>query len=316
MTDFAGPQEHADIAIVIVTYRNADDIPGLIASLRADAGDLRLRVIVADNSPTDETRAAVEQHPDVICVATGGNVGYAAGINMAMAHAGAAESIVVLNPDLVVEPGCLAALRARQRQSGAGIVVPRILDDEGLTPSLRWEPSLLRMLGDALFGGHLRGRPQRLSEIVFSPDAYRTAHTADWATGAALLIDAETAAVVGAWDERFFLYSEETDFFRRVRANGGTVWFEPTATVHHRQGGSGSSIDLDRLQTVNRIRYARKHHPRMIATFYRGMVVLHELLRVASPRHRAILRTVLSEKSWARLPKAAWYPSAVSEEVA
>ncbi|UJP08879.1 glycosyltransferase family 2 protein [Microbacterium sp. KUDC0406] len=307
MTEFTGPDGPVDLAVVVVTYRSADDVLGLIASLRADAGDLRVRVVVADNSPTDETRRAVAQHPDVICVATGGNLGYAGGINAAMAHVGEADAIVVLNPDLVVEPGCLAALRARQLQSGAGIIVPRIMDDEGLTPSLRWEPSLLRMLGDALFGGRLRGRPQRLSEIVFSPAAYRTAHTADWATGAALLIDAETAAMAGPWDERFFLYSEETDFFRRVRENGGTVWFEPTATVHHRQGGSGSSIDLDRLLAVNRIRYARKHHPRGVAACYRGMVVLHELLRIASPRHRAILGTVLSERSWAGLPRAQRY---------
>lgn len=307
MSTFVGAEGHADIAVIVVTYRNADDVPALLGSLRADADDLRIRVVVADNSPTDETREAVQQHPDVLFFSTGGNLGYSGGINAAMAHVGDADAIAVLNPDLVVEPGCLRALRARQRRSDAAVVVPRIVEPEGLTPSLRWEPSLLRMLGDALFGGRFRSRPQRLSEIVFAPAAYRTAHTADWATGAALLIDARAAAAVGPWDERFFLYSEETDFFRRVRENGGTVWFEPTATVHHSQGGSGSSIDLDRLMAVNRIRYARKHHPRRIAACYRAVIVLHELLRVASPRHRAILRTVLSERSWARLPQASRY---------
>lgn len=307
MSTFIGAEEHADIAVIIVTYRNADDVSALLASLRADANELRIRVIVADNSPTDETRNVVQRHPDVLFFSTGGNLGYSGGINAAMTHVGDADAIAVLNPDLVVEPGCLRALRARQLQSDAAIVVPRIVEPDGLTPSLRWEPSLLRMLGDALFGGRFRSRPQRLSEIVFAPAAYRTAHTADWATGAALLIDAKTAAAVGPWDERFFLYSEETDFFRRARESGGKVWFEPTATVHHSQGGSGSSIDLDRLLAVNRIRYARKHHPLAVAAFYRAVVVSHELLRSASSRHRAILCTVVSERSWTRLPHASRY---------
>ena len=39
----------------------------------------------------------------------------------------------------------------------------------------------------------------------------------DWATGAALLVPAAVAREVGEWNEEFFLYSEETDYFRRIR---------------------------------------------------------------------------------------------------
>jgi GT2 family glycosyltransferase len=42
---------------------------------------------------------------------------------------------------------------------------------------------------------------------------------------------------VGQWDDQFFLYSEETYFFRRVRAAGFTVWLEPAAEVEHIAGG-------------------------------------------------------------------------------
>lgn len=302
---FTGADGYADVAVVVVTYNSALDLPTLIGSLRSEAASQRIRVIVADNGSTDGTVDVARAIDDVITIQTGGNLGYAGGINAALASAGATKTILVLNPDLVVSPGCISALRARMRSERAGIVVPAILDSgDAITPSLRFEPSTVRALGDAVFGGRMRGRPSALSETVFRPQEYRSAHRVEWATGAALLIDADAARTVGAWDERFFLYSEETDFFRRARDAGYSVWYEPDATVRHAQGGSGSSIDLDRLLAVNRIRYARKHHAARAAAWFRAVVVLHELARAVSPRHRAILRTVISERTWQDLPRA------------
>ncbi|QEO16222.1 glycosyltransferase family 2 protein [Agromyces intestinalis] len=302
---FAGPDEAVDVAIVVVTYQSADDLDRLIASLRHEAGHQRLRVIVADNASSDATLHVARGHSDLVVAETGGNLGYAGGINAAMASIGEADAILVLNPDLVVEPGAVAALRARLRESRAGIVVPKILDADGETyPSIRREPTLLRALGDAAFGSRFASRPGAFAEVVSDGGAYENAHPLDWATGAALLIDAGAARTIGPWDERFFLYSEETDFFRRARDLGYAVWFEPTAVVRHTQGGSGASVDLERLMAVNRIRYARKHHGRVAAAAYRGAVVLHELARAWMPAHRATLRTVASERTWADLPRA------------
>ncbi len=42
----------------------------------------------------------------------------------------------------------------------------------------------------------------------------------------------------GKWDERFFLYSEETDYCRRLREAGFSIWFEPTARIWHERGGA------------------------------------------------------------------------------
>jgi GT2 family glycosyltransferase len=302
---FLGPDGRADVAVVVVTYHNAADLDRLVASLRAEAMQTRLRVVVVDNASTDGSLAVARAHEDVVALDSGGNLGYAGGINAAMSAVGDADAVLVLNPDLVVEPGCIAAMRARLATSGAGVVVPMILDADGdLYRSLRREPSLLGALGDAAFGARLAARPGRLAEMIHDPAAYQRARTIDWATGAALLVDRDVAREVGPWDERFFLYSEETDFLRRVREAGHTVWFEPAAVVRHAQGGSGASLDLDRLLAVNRIRYFRKHHGPAAAALFRALVVLHELVRVPSAHHRAVLHTVVSPSSWSRLPHA------------
>src|SRR5689334_22943512 len=96
-TILVGPGEPADIAVVVVTYNSGDDVDGLIASVRAQAGGHRIRLIVADNSSSDDTCARVRAHHDVVLVDTGGNLGFAGGVNAAVRHAGDVEAVLLLN---------------------------------------------------------------------------------------------------------------------------------------------------------------------------------------------------------------------------
>ena len=268
----------------------------------------RIRVVVADNASTDGSVEIARAQGDVVVVETGGNLGYAGGLNAAMSHAGEAPAILVLNPDLVLEPGCIAALENRMRVSGAGIVVPRILDGVGtLSGSLRREPGVIRAFGDALLGSRWLSRPEWLSESVRSERAYVSPRRIDWATGAAMLIDRTAWDAVGQWDERFFLYSEETDFFHRARRQGFDVWFEPAATVRHREGGSGSSDELVALLRVNQVRYVEKHRPRR-AWLHRALLVAHEELRRDDPTHTFARRALRRRALWSDLPTARFDP--------
>lgn len=258
---FVGQHEHADVTAIIVTYQSAATIGPLLRSLRDQCSGVRMRVVVADNGSSDATARTVLGHPDVVLVRTGRNLGYAGGINAALRVAGETDSLLVLNPDIRLEPHAVERMRARLERESAGVVVPLILSAGGERyPSLRREPSLTRALGDALLGSHLPTRAGFLSEMVREPSAYGHAHPVDWATGAVMLIAEPTARAVGRWDERYFLYSEETDYLRRVRGARATVWFEPGARAVHLQGASGSSPALDALMSVNRIVYHRAHH--------------------------------------------------------
>ena len=301
---FAGLDVEPDLAVLIVSYQSASDLRDLFDSLRAEAVGRRIRVVVADNASTDGSVEIARAQGDVVVVETGGNLGYAGGLNAAMSHAGEAPAILVLNPDLVLEPGCIAALENRMRVSGAGIVVPRILDGVGtLSGSLRREPGVIRAFGDALLGSRWLSRPEWLSESVRSERAYVSPRRIDWATGAAMLIDRTAWDAVGQWDERFFLYSEETDFFHRARRQGFDVWFEPAATVRHREGGSGSSDELVALLRVNQVRYVEKHRPRR-AWLHRALLVAHEELRRNDPTHTFARRALRRRKLWSHLPTA------------
>jgi exopolysaccharide biosynthesis WecB/TagA/CpsF family protein len=300
---FTGPEGAADAVVVVVTYNSTQGIGSLLESLRAETADLTLRVVVADNASADGTLGLVRsQHPDVIAFATGGNLGYSGGINAALRKAGESATVVVLNPDLTVGRGSLTTMLHRLNASRAGAVVPRLLDDRGsLSPSLFREPSITNAVGDALFGRRAANRPGWLAGTDFNPESYAHAHTVQWATGAALMVRRDLADSL-AWDESYFLYWEETDYFRSLRMIGETVWYEPAAAMTHRGGGSGSSAQLNALLAVNRVRYIRKYHSAAYSAVFHGAVVLSEALRCWKAERRGVLRTVLNEGSWSALP--------------
>jgi N-acetylglucosaminyl-diphospho-decaprenol L-rhamnosyltransferase len=290
-----------DCAVLVVTYNSATHVVDLLDSLPAAAGGLSLRAVVVDNGSTDGTVAVLRDRPDVHCIEAGANLGYAGGINLARRHAGPCASVMVLNPDLVLEADAIAQLAATLRDPAVGVAVPMILNlTGGLELTLRREPSLGRAIGDALFGHRLPHRPGWLSETVRDERAYRNRHSVDWAGGAAAMVSAGCDAAVGPWDERFFLYSEEVDYAARVRAAGFRIEYVPTARIRHHEGGSGSSAALTALLAVNRIRYVAKHGRG--SRVFQAAVALHELLRAYDPAHRFALRTVLRPSRWSALP--------------
>lgn len=291
---------YVDCAIVIVTYNSARDIAGLLDSLPAASAGLTSRVIVVDNGSVDDTIERVRDYPDVVFIETGANLGYAGAINVARLNTGPFGALAVLNPDLVLEPGALREMLTVLDDPGVGVVVPMLLDFEGRRyPSLRREPTLVTAVGDALFGGRFGQRPAALSEIVHDEREYGYRHPVDWAVGAAMLISAACDRVVGPWDERFFLYSEEIDYAARVRSAGLRVEYEPQARARHRSAGSGVSHALIALKVINRVRYFEKYGKP--ASSMRALVILHQLLRVATPSHRAALMVVLRRSTWEQL---------------
>ena len=286
-----GRSDLVDCAVVVVTYNSARHLPTLLGSLPEAAGECSIRTIVVDNGSTDGTVELAEAAPGVTCVHPGANLGHAGGINAGRARAGDCRSVLVLNPDLRLEPGAIPRLMEALQGPGAGAAVARLVDDDGTTLwSQRRDPTLLRAVGDAVLGEQFRGRPPWSGETVDDPDAYRSIHAVDWATGATIMVSAECDRAVGDWDESFFMYSEEVDFALRVRRAGFRVLFVPDAVAAHAEGGSGRSPDLTALLAVNRVRLYRKYHGRVASAAYRIVVALHEASRFwSAPRRRSAL---------------------------
>jgi GT2 family glycosyltransferase len=326
------------VSAIVVTWNSAGVLGGLLSSLQSGFAGVDWRVTVVDNASEDDTVALAErwllEHEGEVAgrvVQTGRNGGYAAAINAALAredgfspeaagtaaghaagtaagHAagtGPAAATLILNPDIRLEPGCvrrmLDVLEA-DAQPRSGIVVPRIRDAHGrLYRSLRREPSLPRALGEALLGRHA-GRLGWLGETVSDDRAYQATTTADWATGAVMLISEACRAACGPWDESFFLYSEETEFALRARDRGFATRLAPAAEATHLGGESKTSGRLWALLTVNRVRLYRRRHAWPMTALFWSVVLLRELPRAALGRapSRSAVATLLRLRPVAR----------------
>ncbi len=272
----------SDLAVVIVTYNSAHVVGNLLDTIPAALAGLTADVVVVDNGSADGTADMVAGRGDCRLVRSE-NDGYSAGINRGAREAKDPPAILVLNPDVLLAPGCVPRMLAALRLPGTGLVAPQVRTPDGaLYRSLRREPTLARAMGLNFTGLPL------FSEYVSAPADYATPRVVDWALGAALLISRECFDAVGGWDETYFLYSEETDFSLAARDLGFATRYEPAAVLTHIGGASGQNEKTHAMQIVNRVRLYARRHSRPAAWLYYGLTVASELTWAVRAGRRSV----------------------------
>jgi N-acetylglucosaminyl-diphospho-decaprenol L-rhamnosyltransferase len=224
------------VGAVVVNHDAGDALHACIASLRSEGVE---EVVVVDNASTDgsaEGLAATD--PGVRLVRTGANLGYGSGVNRGLAE-GSRALVLVCNPDVVVHQGAIGALAEALLADGRTAVVgPCILETDGSRyPSARRFPSWLDAAGHALLGivrpdNPFTGRYRMTDLDTTAPS------TVDWVSGACFLARRSVLEEIGGFDERYFMYLEDTDLCWRVGRAGYRVRYVPTATVSHLRGHS------------------------------------------------------------------------------
>ncbi|MCW2759395.1 MAG: hypothetical protein JWO46_3141 [Nocardioidaceae bacterium] len=282
---------------MVVTYNSRRTVEGLLRSLPDALGSTPASVRIVDNGSTDATADLVDELDlplSDLAVVRSTNLGYSAGINRGVAASPPSRAVLILNPDVRLDPGCLAPMLAALARPGTGIVAPRLRDAAGTrSDSLRRKPSLGRATGLAFTG------LSALSEFVTDDAAYASSHRVDWATGAVLLVDRACHEALGGWDERYFLYSEETDFCLRAADLGWATTYEPSASAVHIGGESGRNDRTHTMQIVNRVRFYARRNGRARGWVYYALTLLSELSWVlrGHPQSRVAIRALLHPAS-------------------
>ena len=286
-----------DLAIVTVSYNTrellADCLTSVLAGLQRSG--LKGQVCVVDNASADGSAEMVRQRfATVRLLALRDNLGFAAGSNTALKEIEADHSlgprhILFLNPDTVILDDALGTL-VRQLDSlpDAGAAGARLLNrDGGFQHSAFAFPGLAQIFFDffpvhpRLLNSRLNGRyPRRLYE---QERAFPVGHP----LGASLMVSAEVLAQVGGFDEQFFMYCEEVDLCRRIKAAGWQILCVPQAEIVHwiaqstRQSRDRMFVALWRSRTL----MFQKHESRAFCWAARRLVRLG--LRAQARRDRA-----------------------------
>lgn len=221
------------LSIVIVNYRTGKFLQKCVQSIKKNTQGVDYEVIVIDNDKN--------------------NVGFARAANQGIRKA-KGKYILLLNPDTRVKNGAIKRLLefARKTQD-AGVVGARLLNPDGsVQPSVYHFPTLWRAIREYLLG-------QRGAYEKYAPDV-NSAEGVDAVAGAAFLITPQARKKVGLLDERYFMYFEDLDYCRRIKAVGLNVYYLPQAEVVHEHGASGRGLADEKNQWRRLIPSSKIYH--------------------------------------------------------
>ena len=269
-----------DIAVIVVSTNEAHWLRPCLRSVFASIGDVQADVVVVDNDSRDGTADLVEEEFPAARVVRSPNHGFSHANNRALMTCDA-RYVLFLNPDTEILQGSLGELvGAMDARPTVGLIGVRHINGDGrLDPTIRRFPNAIRALGDALAAERLPGRPPWFGERQLDPTLYDREVACDWTTGAFMLARREAIESAGFLDERFFMYSDETDFCRRIKTAGWEIRHLPLMTIVHHSGKAGVKPSIESLNAYTRIVYARKHFSPAHRALYSGAVLLRHLLR-------------------------------------
>jgi N-acetylglucosaminyl-diphospho-decaprenol L-rhamnosyltransferase len=270
-----------DLSVIVVTHNRLELALRTLACARAAGVGCATEWIVVDSGSDGDAVARLRAQCPYAQVLGERNIGFAAANNRALSIA-RGRYVLLLNPDAEVVSGTFAdlldALDAQPR-IGAASVLQRAPDGR-LLLSIRRFPSPLRAFGEAIAAA--RWTPLATwREEEPRACAYARQTSADWLVGAFLVVRAQALEQVGGLDERFFLYSEEADWCRRIARAGWDVAHIPRMTVvHHTE--TSTRPDLRAQLSWSKLQLARKHHGRVAAAGIRVALALRHALRAAA----------------------------------
>jgi len=255
-----------DLSIVIVSWNVRERLRENLAALFSSSREVSFEVFVVDNNSADGTVEMVRQEfADVRVIANQENLGFAKANNQALRLcSGRAEFILLLNPDMRVEPDTLQKMiewmRANPQASVAGC---HLLNEQGETiKHVRRFPTVWDQLAIVLKLPHLL--PSLLDKYIIADFDYEKAAKVDSIRGGFFMLRRETLENIGLLDERFFLWFEEVDYCKRVKAAGGEVWYTPDARCVDHVGQSFKQVRRGTAQSYFRdsmLKYFKKWHP-------------------------------------------------------
>lgn len=270
-----GVDETLSLTVIIVTWNVRDLALACLESVYADASrdGLDVTVWLVDNASDDDTLESVRaRFPQCQIIASEVNLGFAAANNAALRaigfpHAEAEvlpRAVLLLNPDTLVQPGALRALRDFFVQAPkAGIAGARLSYGDGSFQHAAFAfPGLWQLAFDLfpfparLYDSRLNGRYPR------SQYQGRVPFAIDHPLGAAFMVRREVIQQAGLLDEGFHMYGEEVDWAMRIKAAGWQAYCVPQAHIIHYGGQSTGQVRPQSIVDLwsSRLRLYQKHY--------------------------------------------------------
>ncbi len=264
------------VSVIVVSYNVRDLLLDCLTELSQNT-DLPIEVIVVDNNSKDGSASAVEaEHPRVKLRRMPKNVGFGRANNAGLEMA-TGRFVLLLNPDVVVGPGCVGELADFLLvRPDVGAVGPRLVRPDGRldfaarrafpSPAIAFYrlSGLSRLLPhNPRFGRYNMGH---------LPDT--KAHEIDTGTAACLMVRRSAINKVGFFDPAYFMYGEDIDLCFRLKQGGWKIFYVPSAQALHIKGASSRQETARMLYEFHSAMWTfhHKHYADDLPAFGNGLV--------------------------------------------
>lgn len=242
-------REEKSVGLVLVTYGSAEDLPPFLESLPAAVGPLSLEVVGVDNASTDDSVDILEAF-GARAIRNRENVGLTRAINQGAAELDT-EWLLIANPDTRLTAGAISQLVETARADDRiGLIGPRVSRLDGTPyPTGRRFPSIGIGIAHALLGSVWPTNP---ATRAYFGNPVSEVSDVDWISGCCMLFRRSAFDEIGGYDERYFMYFEETKIALDMHRAGYRVVLDPAVEIRHREGGSTRHAPFRKVRNHHR----------------------------------------------------------------
>jgi GT2 family glycosyltransferase len=241
-TQPAGSPSGPRVSVLIVSWNTRESTLACLASLPLGMGTVPYEVVVVDNGSVDGTPDALRAYEGISLIENKANAGFAVGVNQAYARA-RGEFVLLLNSDVVVEPGAIERLvRFLDDRGDVAGTAPLYLNPDGSPQRFHFRLLSFPMAVanvSRLFDGLLASQVRRYRML---DDDLSFPQPVEQPSASCLLLRRSRIPGDRLLDERFPIYFNDVDLARRLSRAGEELWLVPDAQVVHEHGASGRQL--------------------------------------------------------------------------
>jgi GT2 family glycosyltransferase len=264
------------VSVVIVSFNVREYLMEALAALYRDTA-LPIEVIVVDNASSDGSADAAEtEFPQVTVIRQSENEGFGKANNAGLQKC-RGELVLLLNPDVIVDPGCIKALAdfllATPRAGAAG---PRLRRPDGRLDlaARRGFPTPTTAMYRVVGLSRLFRDSPRFNRYNMGSFPEGAVHEIDAGTAACLMVRRSVIEEVGLFDPDFFMYGEDLDLCYRIKERGWKIFYVPDAGAVHVKGASSRQATGAMLYEFHHAMWLfhRKHYAASLPAPVNGIV--------------------------------------------
>jgi hypothetical protein len=252
-----------NLSIIIIHYKVKKNLYSCIDSLLKNKPRCSFEIIVVDNDEKQKIKKELlSKYTHIKYIKSHGNIGYGSAINLGAKYS-VGKILYILNTDTKILPNSTSYLiKNLEKNIKLGIVAPSLVNSAGFEYSQLGSSTLTPLKGIFALSFLNKIFPNNpISKSYFvRPKSKINPYEVDVVPGSAFMVRRDVFEKVGGFDENFFLYFEESDFCKRVKAFGWKIFIVPQAKIIHQWKGSTSQTNkIKKIFAQSRFYYFKKH---------------------------------------------------------